>query len=43
MLGRQGGEFRPPRSSEVSQYVIVHVEDVDEHRSSMPGSVARGF
>lgn len=31
MLGRQGGEFRPPRPNEVSQYVIVHVEDVDEH------------
>ena len=31
MLGRQGGEFRPPRSNEVSQYVVVHVENVDEH------------
>lgn len=31
MLGRQGGEFRPPRPDEVSQYVVVHVEDVDEH------------
>ena len=31
MLGRQGGEFRPPRPNEVSQYVVVHVEDVDRH------------
>jgi uncharacterized glyoxalase superfamily protein PhnB len=31
MLGRQGGEFRSPRSNEVSQYVVVHVENVDEH------------
>ena len=31
MLGREGGEFRPPRSNEVSQYVLVHVQDVNEH------------
>jgi uncharacterized glyoxalase superfamily protein PhnB len=31
MLGRQGGEFRPPRPNEVSQYVVVHVDDVNEH------------
>ena len=31
MLGRQGGEFRPPRPNEVTQYVHVHVENVDEH------------
>jgi uncharacterized glyoxalase superfamily protein PhnB len=31
MLGHQGGEFRPPRANEVSQYVVVHVEDVDVH------------
>ncbi len=31
MLGRQGGEFRAPRSGEVSQYVTVHVENADEH------------
>ena len=31
MLGRQGGEFRAPRPSEVSQYVVVHVADVDQH------------
>lgn len=31
MLGREGAEFRPPRPNETSQYVHVHVEDVDEH------------
>lgn len=31
MLGRQGGEFRPPRPNEVSQYVTVHVENVNAH------------
>jgi uncharacterized glyoxalase superfamily protein PhnB len=31
MLGRQGGEFRPPRRDEVSQYVVVHVLDVEGH------------
>ena len=31
MLGRQGGEFRPPRPNEVNQYVHVHVEEVDRH------------
>jgi uncharacterized glyoxalase superfamily protein PhnB len=31
MLGRQGGEFRPPRPNEVSQYVTVLVENVDKH------------
>src|SRR5260370_42643964 len=31
MLGRQGGEFRPPRPNEVSQYVTVHVDDVNAH------------
>ena len=31
MLGRQGAEFRPPHPGEVSQYVTVHVEDVDKH------------
>lgn len=31
MLGRQGGEFRPPRPDEVSQYVTVHVDAVDKH------------
>jgi uncharacterized glyoxalase superfamily protein PhnB len=31
MLGAQGGEFRPPRPAEVNQYVVVHVDDVDQH------------
>jgi len=31
ILGRPGGEFRPPRPGEVSQYVVVHVEDVEKH------------
>jgi len=31
MLGRQGGEFRAPHSNEVSQYVVVHVQDVGKH------------
>src|SRR5215471_11934819 len=31
MLGRRGAEFKPPRPNEVCQYVIVHVQDVDEH------------
>jgi uncharacterized glyoxalase superfamily protein PhnB len=31
MLGRQGAEFRPPRPNEVSQYVTVHVDNVDKH------------
>jgi uncharacterized glyoxalase superfamily protein PhnB len=31
MLSRQGIEFRPPRRDEVTQYVYVHVANVDEH------------
>ena len=31
MLGRQGAEFRPPQPGVVSQYVVVHIEDVDRH------------
>lgn len=31
MLGRQGGEFCPPRPNEVNQYVTVRVEKVDGH------------
>ncbi len=31
MLGARGGEFMPPRSNEVNQYVLVHVEDVERH------------
>lgn len=31
MIGASGAEFRPPRPNEVSQYVLVHVDDVDRH------------
>ena len=31
MLGRQGAEFRAPRPDEVSQYLVVHVADVEKH------------
>ena len=31
MLGRQGGQFRPPQPNEVSQYVHIRVEDLDRH------------
>ncbi len=31
ILGRQGGDFRPPRRDEVCQYVHIHVENVDRH------------
>lgn len=31
MVGRQGGEFRPPRPNEVNQYVHIRVDDVDRH------------
>lgn len=31
MIGAAGSQFRPPRPNEVNQYVIVHVEDVNEH------------
>ena len=31
MLGAQGAEFLPPRSNEVNQYVLVHVDDVERH------------
>ena len=31
MLGHHGGEFRLPRRKEVTQYVHVHVDDVDRH------------
>ena len=41
MLGRQGGEFRPPRPNEVSQYVVVHVENVDAHFERARRSGAR--
>ncbi len=43
MLGRQGAEFRPPRPNEVSQYVHVHVGDVDEHFENSRRRGARIF
>lgn len=30
-LGGAGGRYRPPRPDEVSQYVHVHVDDLDRH------------
>jgi uncharacterized glyoxalase superfamily protein PhnB len=41
MLGAQGAEFRPPRSNEVNQYVLVHVDDVDRHFELAKRSGAR--
>ena len=40
MLGRKGGEFSPPRSNEVNQYVAIHIDDVDSHyeRTQMLGA-----
>jgi uncharacterized glyoxalase superfamily protein PhnB len=31
MIGREGAEFRRPRPGEVTQYVVVHVQDVNGH------------
>jgi len=31
MLGRQGGPYRAPHGDEVTAYVLVAVDDVDEH------------
>ena len=31
MLGSPGGEFRPPRTDDVSRYILVRVDDVDRH------------
>jgi len=31
MLGRQGAEFLPPRAGEVTQYLVIHLDDVDGH------------
>ena len=31
MIGAAGAEFKPPRSNDVNQYVLVRVEDVDRH------------
>jgi len=41
MLGRQGAEFRAPRAGEVTQYVIVHVTNLDEHFERTRRSGAR--
>ena len=41
MIGRPGGEFRAPRPAEVSQYVLVHVDDVDRHCQDAEQSGAR--
>ena len=41
MLGAAGAEFRPPRSNEVNQYVVVHVEDVERHFAQAQRSGAR--
>jgi uncharacterized glyoxalase superfamily protein PhnB len=41
MLGRQGGEFRAPRPNEVSQYVTVHVANVNAHFEQARGRGAR--
>jgi len=41
MLGAQGAVFRPPRANEVTQYVVVHVEDVDRHFEQARRSGAR--
>ena len=31
MLGRQGGPYRAPQGTEVTAYVLVTVDDVDQH------------
>lgn len=41
MVGRAGGPFRPPRPDEVTQYVTIHVEDVDRHFEHAKASGAR--
>ena len=41
MLGREGAEFRRPRPNEVSQYVVVHVDNVDQHFTRARQSGAR--
>jgi uncharacterized glyoxalase superfamily protein PhnB len=41
MLGRDGGEYRPPRTGEVPQYVHVTVDDVDRHFERAQRSGAR--
>ena len=41
MIGASGAKFRPPHGEEVSQYVLVHVEDVDQHFEQAKRSGAR--
>jgi uncharacterized glyoxalase superfamily protein PhnB len=41
MLGGHGSIFHPPRPSEVNQYVMVHVADVDRHFDRAKVSGAR--
>ena len=41
MLGRQGGPFGGPQENQVSQYVLVHVTDVDRHFEQAKQSGAR--
>jgi uncharacterized glyoxalase superfamily protein PhnB len=41
MVGRAGGPFRPPRPDEVTQYVTIHVENVDQHFEHAKQSGAR--
>jgi uncharacterized glyoxalase superfamily protein PhnB len=41
MLGRQGGAFRSPRGTHVSQYVHVTVDDVDRHFEQAKAAGAR--
>src|SRR5882672_3828456 len=41
MLGASGAEFRPPRTDEVNQYVLVRVEDDDQHFEHAQRSGAR--
>jgi uncharacterized glyoxalase superfamily protein PhnB len=31
MLGRYGAEFCRPRVGEVNQYVVIHIDNVDDH------------
>lgn len=31
MIGGRGGEYRPPEADEITQFVLVHVDDVDAH------------
>ena len=41
MLGQRGGPFRPPEPGQVTQYVMIHLEDVDTHFEHARQSGAR--